>query len=460
VRHTGVFAAAARARAHLAVDSAVLASLCNRLLVLLAGPLTLLFVAVRLSGAEQGFYYTFASIVALAQFLELGLGYIITQFISHESARLRCDPDGRLHGSLPEKHRALDILRMATRWYVLVALIGAVVLGPLGLRFFHDEGLRSGVRFTAPWLITVLATAMNLCAIPLWSALEGMGWIARVQWIRFAQTLGNVLALWISLGLGAGLFAPAIAAVTTELVTIASALLLFPGLLRQLGLVMFASPRSNFSWRHEALPTQWRMALSWMAGYLVYSLLTPTVFRTRGAVYAGKVGMSLSVANASYVIAMAWVNTRAPRYGSLIRAGKLRELAVLWRDGLVRALGAWAVGSLFTLGVVAVLQAAGTRLGDRLLSLPLIALLLAANGATLVMQAMALLLRARKTEPLLGVSIVFASITATLVVVAAVFISAPAAVTAYGVTVLLIGLPTTYLVFSRERRDVLRLRQS
>ena len=460
MRHTKVFAAIARARALFAVDSAVLASLCNRLVLLLAGPLTLLFVAMRLSGAEQGFYYTFASIVALAQFLELGLGYVITQFISHESARLRCDADGRLHGSLPEKHRALDILRMATRWYLLVSLAGVVLLGPLGLRFFHDEGSRSAVHYAAPWLITVLATGMNLCAIPLWSALEGMGWISRVQWIRFAQTFGNVLALWLSLGLGAGLFAPAIAAVTTELITITSAVLFFPGLLRQLGLVMFAKARSDFSWREEALPTQWRMALSWMAGYLVYSLLTPTVFRTRGAVYAGKVGMSLSVANASYVIAMAWVNTRAPRYGSLIRAGRLTELAALWKDGLVRALMAWAAGSVFTVGVVAVLHATNNRLSARLLSVPLIALLLAANGATIVMQAMALLLRARKTEPLLLVSIVFSSITATLVVVAAVFVSAPAAVTAYAATVLLVGLPATYLVFYRERRDVLSLSSS
>jgi hypothetical protein len=55
----------------------------------ISGGVMLIFVAHWMTGIEQGFYYTFSSLIALQIFFELGLNYVVMQIVSHESAHLR-----------------------------------------------------------------------------------------------------------------------------------------------------------------------------------------------------------------------------------------------------------------------------------------------------------------------------------------------------------------------------------
>jgi len=56
---------------------------------LLAGPVGLYLIATFLTKSEQGYYYTFGSVLGLTVFFELGLSYVIIQFTSHEMAGLK-----------------------------------------------------------------------------------------------------------------------------------------------------------------------------------------------------------------------------------------------------------------------------------------------------------------------------------------------------------------------------------
>ena len=56
----------------------------TRLIPLLAAPVTLYLVATRRSAVEQGFYFVLVNVQALASLVELGVGTIVVQFISHE----------------------------------------------------------------------------------------------------------------------------------------------------------------------------------------------------------------------------------------------------------------------------------------------------------------------------------------------------------------------------------------
>jgi len=49
---------------------------------------SVILVVKYLTGVEQGFYYTFGSIVAIQVFFELGLNGIITQYVAHEASHL------------------------------------------------------------------------------------------------------------------------------------------------------------------------------------------------------------------------------------------------------------------------------------------------------------------------------------------------------------------------------------
>src|ERR1700685_156002 len=53
-----------------------------------AGLVTVALIARFLSPAEQGYYYTFGSLIALPIVFELGFSFVILQMASHERAHL------------------------------------------------------------------------------------------------------------------------------------------------------------------------------------------------------------------------------------------------------------------------------------------------------------------------------------------------------------------------------------
>ena len=67
----------------LEVDKAVFYGLLSKLWSLCSGPVTAIIIATKFTPEIQGYYYTFATILALQVFIELGLGKVILQFASH-----------------------------------------------------------------------------------------------------------------------------------------------------------------------------------------------------------------------------------------------------------------------------------------------------------------------------------------------------------------------------------------
>ena len=126
----------------LGVDRAVAFTVLARAWSSLAGIGTLLLIARYLTPAEQGFYYTFYSLVALQIVFELGFSTVILQVASHEAAHLEIAPDGVVTGP-PEPHsRLADVLQKSVRWYTVGAVLMAATLIPVGLAFFRhaDRG--------------------------------------------------------------------------------------------------------------------------------------------------------------------------------------------------------------------------------------------------------------------------------------------------------------------------------
>ena len=73
----------------LGIDGAILYTTSARIIQAGGGIVTVFLIAKFLSKEEQGFYFTFASVLAIQIFFELGLGGILTQFVAHEMAHIR-----------------------------------------------------------------------------------------------------------------------------------------------------------------------------------------------------------------------------------------------------------------------------------------------------------------------------------------------------------------------------------
>ena len=288
------------------VDRAVSYTLLSRGLQLILAPVSLLLVARFLSPVQQGFYYTFASLLALQIFFELGLSYVVLQFASHEKARLTWTERGTLEGDAAAKLRLGSLLRLALTWYGVAACLMVALILPIGLVFFgRNSSAASGGGWQLPWIWLTLTTAGTMLVSPVFAVLEGCGLVAEVARFRTVQVGAAYGAAWLALFLGAGLLASPIMA-TVGLV-VACVWLVVAKRPFLADMAAFPARASALNWWNEIWPMQWRIALSWVSGYFIFQLFTPVLFAYQGAVVAGQMGMSLSIATA--LNTLAWLGS-------------------------------------------------------------------------------------------------------------------------------------------------------
>jgi len=434
-------------------DEAVWFALLGRAFSFVSTPITLLLVATRFSPIYQGFYYTFTTITSLAILLEFGLGMVLTHFASHEFAHLSWDADGGLTGEDGPRAHLLGILVKALRWYVMMAAIAIIAFIPGGFLFFGGQARAEHVAYVGPWVVLVTLTGLGLVAIPVVSIIEGCGRVPDVVRLRLAQAIISALLLWVGLLTGQALYAAAFAAIGPVVAPAVWLGLRYRGLVRQIAGAVGHHLDAAISWRSELLPMQWRIALSWLGGFLVFSLFNPLLFRYQGAVAAGQMGMSITLANAPFAVAMAWLATRAPEYGTLIRLRRFDALDRLARTGTLQAVVVWAAGSAAVLVAVAAAPSLAPTLARRVLSVASIAALCVAQLVNVLMQSMANYLRAHKEEPYVGVSVATGLLVAAGLWIGAKFGTPFAMAMIYATIVVSFELPIAAAIFVRKRRE-------
>ena len=153
----------------LGVDKAIFYTLVGRSFGIPVSVLTIFFIARFLSPEEQGYYYTFGSIVALQVFFELGLTGIITQFVAHEASHLKWN--GReFEGEEKYKSRLASLFRFCAKWYLVFAAAIVILLLIAGLTFFsHYDAHGKDINWALPWTLLVAGTAMNFLIAPITS---------------------------------------------------------------------------------------------------------------------------------------------------------------------------------------------------------------------------------------------------------------------------------------------------
>jgi O-antigen/teichoic acid export membrane protein len=397
--------------AYLGIDRAVTYTLMGRGWSLVSGMVTLLFVARYLTPDEQGYYYTFASLVAMQILFELGMSIVITQFASHEMAHLSWQNDRIVIGDDQAKYRLRSLFKLVVKWYAAIAAMIVLIVLPAGWLFFSTIHASTPVNWQMAWIGVVLAAAVNIFFLPLIALLEGCGRITEVAQLRMYQSVFGSLAAWAVLASGGGLFA-------MSAMNIALAFTVFVWLW-QTKKVFFkdlvqhqAGVCLGIHWKAEIWPLQWKIALSWLSGYFIFQLFTPVLFAYRGAIEAGQMGMSFSLANALMSVAMAWMSTKSPQFGTLVAHKDYTRLDEIFNSTLIRSFVV-----IFTLGVT--LCAVNYFL--HLISLPLalrflnplpFTLLIAATMLNYVTYAQSTYLRAHKQEPFLFISLISAALIA------------------------------------------------
>jgi hypothetical protein len=373
----------------------------------------MLLVTSFFTPVTQGYYYTFAGVMGLQVFFEMGFAQCIVQFASHEFAHLRFGANGAIEGDPMARSRLISLGRLAVKWYAVMSFLAVIAIGAGGYCFFqtkHDPF----VAWVWPWWGLCLAAGCSWILMPVGAMLEGCNQLPFLYGLRAFSAVGISVTVWIALSSGAGLFTGMIVSLMSLIITITAYTWRWRGLLGE-----FSQPPASesVSWRREIWPFQWRIAVSWISGYFAYQLFTPVLFYFHNPVVAGQMGMTLGLVGSLNALAFAWVNTKAPRFGMLISQRRFEELDRLFFRSTAQAVGVCIAGGVALLLGLAFLQAYYPRFGMRVLGPAPASLLVLGTIVNQVSAAQGVYLRAHKREPFMWLSIAGCSLTGVLVLV-------------------------------------------
>jgi len=436
---------------YMGVDRAVAYSLATRGWGLLSGVATLLLVVRFLSPDEQGYYYTFASLIVMQIFFELGFSNVVMQFASHEMANLRWTDSGAIEGDIHSKSRLRSLVLLVAKWYGVIAILIIAVILPIGWVFFSTTNTHSAVNWQGAWIWLVIAAAINIFFMPFLALLEGCGRVTEIARLRFVQNVIGSLLAWLVLMGGGGLLA--LSAMNTGL-----ALTVMVWLWRTKrnflnGLLAQGIPDAVIKWKTEIWPFQWKIALSWMSGYFIFQLFTPVLFAYRGAVEAGQMGMSISIANALLSIPVAWMNTKAPKFGSLIAKNDYVSLDHIFALTLSRSLAVMMAIGVGLCAINYLLHLDGRfYFAYRILDPLPFTLLILATILNYVAFAQSAYLRAHKEEPFMLISLISAALIGIFTLVLGKAYGATGIMSVYFAVSAIIGFGWGSMIFFSKRR--------
>jgi len=402
----------------LGFDRAVTFGILARVWGLFSGPVTMVIIATGLSQKQQGYYFTFSSLLALQTFFDLGLMFVIGQFASHEFVNLTWEKNGTLEGEPIALKRFTDLLCKTTLWFGVAALLMMIVLIPAGLIFFGQKG-DVDFQWRLPWVLAVIGTSLNLFVMPFFAIIMGSGDVVTVNKRELVAALTASVLCWCVIGLHGGLYAAF--AVNLGALSISWGYLLVkrPELVKLAWRGWFGEERAirkapgGLSWWGEIWPMQWRIAISAGATYFILQLFNPVLFYYQGSVTAGQMGMALTAANALLAGSLTLMNAKTPELGKLIAVRDWHNLDQLFFHSTRKTFVLVVAGAVT--GVLAIwLLQINFAVGQRFLPVEQVAILFGAICVQALYTAFALYLRAHKKEPLLTMTILASVLQGTI----------------------------------------------
>lgn len=433
------------------MDAQVFPTLLLRGWQVVAGGAMVLFIPLWLSKVEQGYYYTFSSLLALQIFFELGMNQVIIQLVSHDFAHVTISNGIELKGDVFRLGRLALLVRLLRRWYGIAASLFFVIVSSSGVWFFSQKGDLSIQTWGGAWVILTLATAVNLYLSAALTVLEGSGEVASVARMRLVQSLCGNSLMWAALALGAGLWAMPLMPLTAAV---------YSGYWLHVNGSTIKSLRrhsidgannATINWRADIFPFQWRIAVSWISGYFIFQLFTPLAFARLGAVEAGRLGISIAVFSALLTVGMSWVNAKLPAFAALVSKNERANLNALFNSVVKRSMAFTLFATLTIIAIVEVLNSLGVTGIQRFESVPVVVCLAIVTLGNCFISAAAAYMRAHKEEPMMLVSVVTGLVTLVAATIGSTY-NVFTMMALYALINLCVALPWTYLIFIRYYR--------
>lgn len=387
------------------IDKAIFYTIIGAIWSSIAGLVTVVFIVNFLSLTEQGYWYTFLSLGALATFAELGFTTIITQFISHEYAHLE-EKNGKLIGGNKSIDRTFSLVKFSFKFYLIVTLLAFLLLTIIGIIFLKN--ITDNFQIISIWILYSFTGAFLLVVSLFGAILKGFNRVKTVQLIITLASVVSNISIWISLFLGLSLWSLAIGGLVNIIFSLIMYVFSSSNLFKQ---ILRTKVIGHYNWLSETIPLQWRYAISWASGYFIFQFITPIAFLYVGAAEAGQLGLSLVIARFIQTMANSWGITKLPQLNILVAQKnrfKLNKLffRIQWQSLLV-----FTIGSVILMLVMAIIFPI-INWNTRILPMANNIILFIAEGVNLIIINWAFYLRSHKQEPYMRISALNALLTA------------------------------------------------
>jgi O-antigen/teichoic acid export membrane protein len=434
------------------IDGAIGYTLLARIIQGGGGLIILALIALFLTQEQQGYYYTFGSIIAIQVFFELGFNGIITQYVAHETANLHWVSEVKLFGSDKQLSRVSSLLHFCIKTFGLTSIILFAVLSLSGYIFFsiYHKGDEL-IHWQFPWLLVSFSTSLMFFMTPILAFFEGLGKVKEIAKIRLQQQSINIIGIAIMFVLKGNLYALGVGTLMSFFIIIGN--IIFSNKIKILTNIYKQIGGWKVSYVNEIFPYQWKISLSWISGYFIFQLFNPVLFATEGAIVAGRMGMTLQALNGISSLSMSWITTKIPTFSSLIASKQFTQLDNLFNTTLKQVSCVNVFLILVFLVFIYILILMNIPFASRFLNgIPLL-LLCTVTLANQFIFSWATYLRCHKKEPFLINSIVGGILCAISTLVLGRYWGLMGIVYGYSAITLLMGIPWGYYLFVTKKNE-------
>lgn len=375
----------------------------NQVWKLFSGPLLLVLVPVYLSPETQGYWFTFVSLAALVVFADMGFSAILLQFSAHEYAHLSFNSNKTLQGSEDHLIRIASLFRFSIKWSLLMAIVVFPIVLLIG--FLTLNGKNDEVDWEIAWFIYGFSSIFVFLNSVVLSFIEGCESVGDVHKIRFRISLISIMVTVVLLSLGSGLYALAFGLMVGAFSGVGQILYKYRNLIIQLANM---SRDRGHSWFKEIMSLLWRYAISWVSGYFIFSIFTPIAFHYYGAIEAGQIGLTFAIFTSIFAISNIWMTMVVPKVNIFIAKKDFTSLNYLFNRHLSMAVSTYFLGVCFLLFVLWLLETHEIlfNFSSRLVSFQSLIIISIAWFFQVIVNGLAIYMRAFKKEPLVWISLV------------------------------------------------------
>ncbi len=386
------------------IDKAIFFTILGVVWSAISGVLGIYFIVNFLTLSEQGYWYTFQSLGALAIFAELGFFTIITQYISHEYAHLR-EKNGKLCGDVEKIERTISLVKFSFKFYLAITGIAFILISSIGIIFLINTAAETFILIA--WIFYSFTGSLLLIVSLFRSILRGFNKVAIAQKISLVAGFANSIAIWVSLYMNLSLWALAIGGFVN---VILSLFLFFSSSMSLWNQLFRTKVSKNYNWFKETFSLQWRYAISWASGYFIFQFIVPVCMFYMGADVTGKLGLSLVIVRTIQRMANSWGITKIPQLNILVSQKNRKTLDHTFNTIQKQSLLVYFAGSAFLILILIFIFPA-INWSARVLPISEIIIILIAEGIYLIITNWTYYLRSHKQEPYLKISVLSALLT-------------------------------------------------